>query len=145
MEPITLAAAAVGILAPFLGKIAEGGLARAGETLGDTVTEGLGNLHQAIRRRLGRDTYAQGILTGAEEQPDDPRRLAALEGVIAEAIERDPEFAASIGALLEEARAAGAQTIQVNDSGAVAGGNITITGTNVAARDLYLGGSRPTE
>jgi hypothetical protein len=42
--------------------------------------------------------------------------------------------------LVGEAQAAGTRIIQATDSGAVAGGDIHLTGGNIAGRDLTING-----
>lgn len=139
MDPVTLAAAAVGVLGPFLAKLGESGLTKAGEDLADAAGERLGALYTAIKSRFSGEAYQEAVLKGAEDKPDSPTRLGALEGVLAETLEADPDFAATVTRLLAEAQAAGVQAIQVSDSGAVAGGNIAMHGRYVSGRDLTIG------
>jgi hypothetical protein len=144
MDPATLATAAIGLLAPFLHKISDAGLTRAGESLTDTAVAKLSGLHQAIKQKVGKDPYDEALLRGVEDRPDNTTRLRTLESRLSEILDEDPEFAATVTRLLEEATAAGARTIQAADSGAVAGGNITMTGTHVAGRDMHIG-ERPSD
>jgi hypothetical protein len=127
MDPTTLAAAAVGLLGPFFTK--------AAENIADTATEKIGALYQAVKAKFHGDAYQQAVLQGAEERPESQARLSALEGLLAETLEQDPEFAATLIRLVEET-----QSIQVTDSGAVAGRDVTMRGTYVAGRDLHIGG-----
>lgn len=139
MDPMTLASAAVGMLGPFLAKLAESGMAKAGENMADAAGERLGALYNAVKSRFSGDTYQEAVLRGAEDRPDNPTRLNALEGVLAEVLEADPDFADTLSRLLDAAQAAGVQALRVSDSGAVAGGDVTMRGTYVAGRDLHIG------
>jgi hypothetical protein len=139
MDPTMLAAAAMGLLGPFLNKISEGSLARAGETLADAAFDQLSKLHQAIKQRFCEDPYDEALLRGVADRPDSTTRLRTLEGRLGELLEEDPEFAATVARLLDEAETAGARTIQAVDSGAVAGGNVTMDGTYIAGRDMHIG------
>lgn len=137
MDPVTLASTAIGLLGPLLGKIGEGGLARIGESIADKSLEPLTRLYTGIKNRLRDDTYGTAVLAGAEERPESPARLGALESTLAELLATDPEFASLIEEMVTEAKSAGA--IQVSDSGAVAGGNVNLKGTYVAGRDMHIG------
>jgi hypothetical protein len=145
MDPATLAAATVGLLAPFLGKIGDAGLARVGDSLTAAATEHLGRLYQAIKKKLAGDPYHDAILRGAEERPDSQPRLSALEGILSGSLAEDPGFAAAVAGLFDQATAAGARTIQVTGSGAVAGGDASMTGRYVAGRDMRIGRETPDE
>ncbi|MEU9023624.1 hypothetical protein [Actinomadura sp. NPDC048394] len=139
MEPVTLAAAAVGALVPYLGQIAGGGLARLGEAASDGASQRIAELYKAIRGRIAGAHYEEAVLDGAEAQPDNEGRRTALQNVIAELIEADPDFATRLERLVEELKAVDARHLQVADSGAVAGGDFHQSGTYVAGRDLRIG------
>ncbi|HEU5027148.1 MAG TPA: hypothetical protein VFV01_19680 [Spirillospora sp.] len=139
MEPVTLAAAAVGALVPYLGQMAEGGLARLGEAASDGVSQRIAELYRTIRGRIAGARYEETILEGAEAQPENEGRRAALQNVLTELIDADPEFATRLERLVEELKAVEARHLQVADSGAVAGNDLHQTGTYVAGRDLRIG------
>ena len=139
MDPITLAAATVGVLAPYLGQIAGGGLARIGEVVTDGAGHRVAELYRAVRDRVTGSTYEEAVLDGAEAQPENEGRVSALQNVLAELIESDADFAASLESLVQQAQEAGARRLQVTDSGAVAGGDVNQAGTYVAGRDMHIG------
>lgn len=123
MEPVTLAAAAVALLGPYLGKL--------GENAGDATSGAARRLYEALKARFRDDAYAEPILEGAVQRPDSKARLAALEGVIAEVAEEDPAFAAEIGGHVGSVQS-------VVDSGAVAGRDLAINARYAAGRDLHI-------
>lgn len=130
MDP-DLAATAVGL-------IVTGVFTRVGEQLGDVAGQKVRELYQAIKSGLSRDPYYAAALERAEESPRDARRVRHLEDAVAESMESDPEFGALIERLVRAARDAGVRVIQATDSGAVAGGDIQLSGGNVAGRDLHI-------
>ncbi|GAB3670668.1 hypothetical protein GCM10027589_39250 [Actinocorallia lasiicapitis] len=132
MEPITLAAAAVTALAPYLGQIAGGSLARIGEAASDGAAQRVTELYRTIRGRVTGHPYEEATLDRAEAEPDSESRLAALRGVLTELLESDPAFARELAPLITH-------HLQVADSGAVAGNDFHQTGTYVAGRDLHIG------
>ncbi|MDX6740847.1 hypothetical protein [Actinocorallia sp. A-T 12471] len=138
MEPVTLAAAAVGILAPYLGQIAGGGLARIGETATDRASQRVTDLYRAIRARVTGQPYEEAILDGAEAQPDSEARRTTLQNALAELLAADPDFAATLTPLVNAAKAEGPRHVQASQSGAVAGGDVHQSGTYVAGRDLHI-------
>jgi hypothetical protein len=139
MDPATLASTAIGLLGPLLGKVGEGGLARIGESITDKALEPLSRLYTGVKNRLQGDPYGKAVLAGAEERPGSQARLGALESTLAELLTADPGFATLIEGLVTEAKAAGAT--HINDSGAVAGGDVNIRGTYAAGRDMHIGSS----
>lgn len=96
MEPVTLAAAAVGTLVPYLGQLAGGGLARLGEAAAEGVSQHIVEMYRAIRSRITGAPYEEAVLDNAEAQPDNEGRRAALQNVLAELLSADPDFAARL-------------------------------------------------
>lgn len=137
MDPTMLAGTAVGLLTPILGKIGEGGLTRIGEAVTEKGLEPLTRLYIGIKERLRGDAYAETVLAGAVQRPDSQARLGALEATLAELLAADPDFTATLERLVGEAKTV--STIHAEDSGAVAGGNMNISGTYVAGRDMHVG------
>jgi hypothetical protein len=119
--------------------IASGALTHAGEQVGDAAGRKVRELYQAVKSKLARDPYHAAALERVEESPDDARRVRHLEDAVAESMESDPSFGLLVERLVREA--AGLRVIQATDSGAVAGGDIRLTGDNVAGRDLHIGGA----
>jgi hypothetical protein len=137
MDPVTLAAAAMAIIRPFLGKFTDAATSKAADAAADAVGSGAQELYQAVRRRMTGDNYHLAVLQGAEDQPGSEDRIETLSRTLAAIIKADPGFAAEIANLAGHS----AQEITVTDSGAVAGRDVNITATNAAARDLIIGGS----
>lgn len=136
MDPVTLAAAALAVLRPLLGKFTDAAASKAADKAVDGAGSGAAALYRAVRRRMGGEPYHEAILQGAEDQPDDEDRVDTLGRTLAAILKADPDFADAIADLVRQAPA---QNINVTDSGAVAGGNVTISGTNAAGRDLIIG------
>jgi hypothetical protein len=141
VDPITLTAAALGLLTPYLAKTGEGFATRAGAILADKAAA----LYQALKDKFKDDPYAEQTLARVEEKPESEERQAALKGVLAEKIEDDPDFAGTVRRLVEEAEAAKPGSVTQNVSGdrnVVAGRDIT--GSNISTGDRYEA-SRPDE
>ena len=139
VEPVTTITA-VSLLAACLG----GALEKAGEQSESGLVKATGaavsRIHEAIRHPLAGDSYHAQTLQRFEQRPEDDRRQRALQGVLDEIADEDPEFAQRLADLVAEARKAGGQSIQITDSGVVAiGGNVIQHGQNLAGRDLTIG------
>lgn len=94
MDPLTLAA----IAAPFLAKGAEAFSKSAGDKLGGKV----GELCQAVVNKFKGDSDAEETLALAQKKPDSKGRQSALEEVLAEKLEADPDFASKVQRLVDE-------------------------------------------
>ena len=98
---IELAAAAVGLLAPYL---AEGGK-EAAKTVGKETTEAGIKLLGWMREKLtGR---AKEALTELEEKPDSQLNQDDLRTQLAKLLEKQPDLIPQVQALLSEARPQG--------------------------------------
>jgi hypothetical protein len=140
MDPVTLAAAAVGLLAPFLRSIGDTVAGEASETLSDAAVPVVKRLFKALKERLVPGSYSGNQLDGVEEKPDSATRRQALRDALAEEIAADPAFAAEVEALVTEADAAGGVQVTATDAGVVAGGDVHQRGRYVAGRDMTIGG-----
>lgn len=138
IEPVSLAAAAVSLLAPFLqrlgGRVAED----ASDALADAALPVVKRLYQTVKARLLPGSYAGNQLEGVEKRPDSEGRQQALRTALAEELAADPELAAQVERLVSEAQAAGVQVI-ASDAGVVAGRDVHQRGQYVAGRDLHIG------
>lgn len=146
MDPLTLAV----IAAPFLAKGAEAFSKSAGEKLSAKV----GELCQAVIDKFRGDSDAEETLALAQKRPDSKGRQSALEEILAEKLEADPDFAAKVQRLIDELGKDGTRTafdqrgqilqgLQTNIDGSVQGpvlsGNFdgpVATGTGGEAVDL---------
>jgi hypothetical protein len=88
MDPLSLAA----IAAPFVAKGAEAFSNAAGDKLGAKV----GELCQAVIDKFKGDSDAEETLSLAQKKPDSKGRQSALEEVLAEKLDADPDFAAKV-------------------------------------------------
>jgi hypothetical protein len=137
MEPVTLAAVAVGLLIGFFKKAGETVADQAGEAVGQATAGAVGRLYQRLRARFADDEYDSAVLRGIEERPDSEARRRSLEGTLAERLQEDPEFAAELQRLVDEAENSGAVSVKATDSGITAGGDVAVhAGGDVAGRDM---------
>lgn len=93
MDILSIAAVA----APYVAKGAEALVKTAGEKLGGVV----GDLCQSVANKIKGDSFAEQTLAGAREKPDSKARQGALQAVLAEKMEEDPDFAKTIQGLVE--------------------------------------------
>ncbi len=93
MDILSIAAVA----APYVAKGAEALVKTAGEKLGAVV----GDLCQSVADKFKGDSYAEQTLARAQEKPESKARQAALQEVLAEKMEVDPDFAKTILGLVE--------------------------------------------
>jgi hypothetical protein len=93
LDPVSIAA----IAAPYLAKGAEALAKTAGEKIGGIV----GDLAQSVADKFKGDSFAEQTLSGAQEKPDSKARQGALQAVLAEKIEGDPDFAMTIQRLVD--------------------------------------------
>lgn len=131
MDPITLGAAAVTLLGPYLAQ-AGGSFA---EKVGEKLAEKVGGIFQAIKQKFTGDSYAEQTLTRFSEQTEAQPRKSALQGVLVEKMQEDPEFLKLLQNMIEEAKEAeGGQIITQGSRNIVVGGdasgNTMITGDN---------------
>ncbi|MDQ4069098.1 MAG: hypothetical protein M3203_06465 [Actinomycetota bacterium] len=139
MDPVSLAAAAVGLLAPFLQRIGEKTAEEVSETLSEETVPALKRLFNALKDRLRPGSYAGNQLEGVEERPDSGPRQQALRDALVEQFEADPAFAAEVESLVKEAQAtAGVQVITATDAGAIAGRDVRQQGHYVSGRDITI-------
>ena len=135
MDPVMLAAAAMAVIRPLLGKFADSATSKAAEAATNAVGSGATALYQAVRKRMARDGYNEAILQGAEDQPDSEDRVETLTRTLAAILKTDPDFATAIADLVGQT----GQNITVTDSGAMAGRDVNITAAYAAGRDLAIG------
>jgi hypothetical protein len=94
MDPMSLAALA----APIVIKGAEAFSNAAGEKLGGKV----GDMCQAVINKFKGDSDAEETLALAQKKPESKGRRGALEEVLAEKMEADPDFAEKLRMLVDE-------------------------------------------
>jgi hypothetical protein len=140
MEPLS-----TGLVLSWLARYA-GHLVGIGQkSLDDALVGRMGDLWNAIAGRFGRNPSAEDSLERLRQQPDNPRRQAAVEDHLEDAL-ADGGFADEVRRLLANLERPGAiSDTHVSDSGAVAvGGSVTIhAGQFAAGRDLVIPAGAP--
>ena len=139
MEPLSLAAVAVGLLVPYFkqaaGKLAE----RVGEGIADAALPKVKALYERVRSKLAPDSYQSALLGGVEAEPDDANRQEILKAELGKILADDRKFAEDVMRLVDEAEKSGAVRIAATNSGVVAGRDANLSGRYVAGRDLKIG------
>ena len=97
MEPVTtIAAAAVGILTPYVAKAGE----EFAKAAGKEVYEKAKKLFTYVKAKFSGNEDAAATLNLYEKKPE--RYEAALKGLLVEELEKDSKFAAELSAQLRE-------------------------------------------
>ena len=141
MDPLSLAAVAVGLLVPLFRQTADKLAERAGEAIADAALPKLKALYDRVRAKLAPGSYQAVLLDGVETEPDDPARQEVLKAELAKLLRQDRQFAADLERLVgeAEAEAAGGARITATDTGVVAGRDAHLRGQYVAGRDMTVG------
>ncbi|HEX8653319.1 MAG TPA: hypothetical protein VF708_21065 [Pyrinomonadaceae bacterium] len=95
--------------------------------------------YQAIKKKFTGDPEAEQVLALAEVKPESGARQATLQEVLVDKMQADQEFAATVGRLIQEAKAADHRNVVAWGEGSVAIGgdatdNIIITGDDNRVR-----------
>ena len=128
-------------MAAFLGRAYE----RIGGDLSEALLDRLERLYGRVKARLAGHREGEHALHELELAPGDERARAALAARLAELARSDQAFAAALTQLVQQAQEAGGidlrlTRINVRDAGIVAPqGEVRISGTYVAGRDLSIG------
>jgi hypothetical protein len=141
---VTLAGAAVGLLAPYVGRFLQSGAERVGEDFGDALVGRLKELFSAVKRRVKGESYAEGALERFEGEPDSELRRTVLQDALAEIVRSDSVFAEQFEKLVKAAaHASGSSVEQIAiGGGAVAGRDFVQNAQFAAGRDQVFGASR---
>jgi hypothetical protein len=140
VDPLSLAAAAVGLLVPLFRATADKFAERAGEVIADAALPKVKALYERVRARCVPGSYQGALLDGVEAEPDDPGRQEILKAELAKLLAQDKKFATDLQHLIDEAEQAGGVRVTATDAGAVAGRDVNQRGRYVAGRDLRIGG-----
>jgi len=102
MDPASLGAMAVSILAPYLSQAGS----TAAQKIGAALPGEIEHLLDAVRKRFGAepDPYATQTLARLEQQPAAAPRQRALADVLAEKAEADPAFRTELERLVDGVR-----------------------------------------
>lgn len=128
IDPLTLAA----IAAPFLAEGAEAFSKSAGEKLGAKV----GELCQEVADKFRDDSDAEVTLALAQKRPDSKGRQGALEEILKEKLEDDPDFAARVQRLVDELEKGGGSGTAFDQRGQTVHGSQTDIAGNVSGNVL---------
>jgi hypothetical protein len=128
MEPISLATVVVGSLTTLGTSLATGAAQR--------VLSGLDRVAQLVRDRLSGDAASLDLVEEVIAAPTESSQ-ERLTLRLAQQFIQDPEFGEALEQALEEAGTG--STIQAQDAGVVAGGDVRMKGKYVAGRDLSIG------
>jgi hypothetical protein len=134
MDPATLAASAVSLMAGYLSRNKD----KLADKAGDAVVGGLERLYHWVADRFRRQAPTASALDGLEQTPDDARKQGAVEFALAQLIDQDAEFARQLAELVTTVEQAGGGSVHISDSGAVSFGEQRISGKYVAGRDLRI-------
>jgi hypothetical protein len=139
VDPVSLATAAVSLLAAFFkqttGKLTE----RASEAIAESAVLKAKGLHERMLAKLAPGTYQRAILDGVQAEPDDPQRQAVLKAELTKLIARDQPFASELAELVAQVEQAGGIRATATDTGVVAGRDANLSGHYVAGRDMQVG------
>ena len=143
-DPSTLASQALPLLVIYLRHVGGRLVDHVAGDLDDMVLGKLTAIYERVKAKVTGESFAGQALERLEQEPENARRQGAFEDALAELVDRDPSFAASLAGLLEAAhRAAGPTLTRIEQSGATSiHGDVTLEGTNVAGRDLHVGEQR---
>jgi hypothetical protein len=131
MDPIS-ASVVVGLLVKYAEHLAD----PAAKVLDDATNAVVGKVWNAVRAKFADDQHATSSLDRVSDEPDNPLRQAAVEGYIEEMMGADHEFAVELAQLAQPVLNT-TVTASVHNSGAVAaGGEVNISGTFAAGRDM---------
>jgi hypothetical protein len=141
MDPITLAGAAVSLLAPYLEQLAGKVIDKAGDQLAEGALPAVKRVYEAVKTRLRPGSYAGNQLQGVEEKPGSEGRRQALQSALAEILEEDKEFAAELERLVTQARHAAGWHAEVGkvEGTAAFGGDVNQEAEYLAGRDMLSG------
>ena len=143
VEPVSIATAAVALLAPYLGRLVDRVAQQTTDAIADSALPAVKRLYAAMKAKLRPGTYAGSQLQGLEERPESEGRQQALRTALVEEMSGDPSFAAELERLVQEAWEAGGVQISGTDTGAIAGRDVIQRGQYVAGRDMEIGGPPP--
>lgn len=140
MDPLTLAATAVSMIAAYFARVGDSAAEKIGADLAGSLGERLGQLYERIKTKVSGDRFAEPTLERLEQQPDSGLRQAALAEILAELVTTDASFADDLSRLISASRAASDATLtQIADAGAVAlRGTVNMRGMYVAGRDMTI-------
>ena len=135
MDPATIAASLVNLLAPFLHGFVSGvsnAAEEAGEQAASKIRDFAASVWRKLHSKLEQRPTAMEAASKVAEDPEDPDWQAALRAQLKLLLEEDPAFGKEIAKALEDALKAGVIAdvviygdVQADHGGVVAGRDIT--------------------
>jgi hypothetical protein len=140
MEPISVAAAVVALLVPYLRHMGDRAADNMGDALGEAAMVKLAGLYRQVKARMASQPVAARALEDLEQRPSDDHCRVVFQGALADLMRSEPAFARALRRLVDDSARVGSPALaRIADSGAVTlRGDITIRGQNVAGRDLTI-------
>lgn len=127
MDPVSLAAAITGFLAPVLPYLLKGGEKAAeevGKKFGSAVWDKATTLWARLRPRLKANPAAQEAIQEMAKAPEDQAAQGALNLQVRKILSEDSALAEEVARWLEEAKRAGVITIAAGDRSVALGGPV---------------------
>jgi len=141
MDPATLAAAALTVLAPYLVKMGE----KVAEKIGEAMPDNAGKLWTTLAGKLGSRPAAATAIQDLAQDPKDEDNQAAFRKELRKALAEDPQFLVEMTGLLDKAQqesqsinksaVAGAGGTAINAGGSIVTGNNNIVGNHNSVND----------
>jgi hypothetical protein len=133
VDPIS-ASVVVGLLAQYAKHLA----GVSSSAVDEQLKKGISALWTTVTRQLRREPTSAATLDRMMAEPDNPRRRAAVEDHLEEALRDDPAFRSDVANALRAVPSAHV-TAHVENSGAVVtGGTLSISGHLAAGRDVVV-------
>jgi len=136
MDPVTIAATAVSLLSPYLGKLAGKAGEKLAEAAGNAAWKTTAELYASLKARFAGDHCAEGALQDLEQTPDDEDRQAAVRSQLKKLLAAEPEFARQLLDLLKAADEAGADAVFSTN---IHGNIENFAQINTVHGDFYMG------
>src|SRR5260370_19299219 len=105
----TIAAGTIAVLGPYFAEAGKGFAKKAGESLAEKA----GSLYGIVKAKFASDSDAQQALAVFESKPESPGRVLTLKEVLTEKMNGDPDFAAAVNKLVEEAKRSDSRSVIV--------------------------------
>ena len=129
MDPVTIAAAAVAALSPYLAKAGE----KIADAAGEAAWKKVGDLYDSLKHKFAGKPAAQGALEDLVKDPTDADTQAALRKELKKLLAEDGDMLNELSAMLDQAKLSG---VSFNNHIAGNVGSITQIGN---AGDVHIG------
>jgi hypothetical protein len=133
MDPVTIAAATVAALSPYLAKAGE----KIAGAAGDAAWKQAGSLYERLKQKFVGKPAAQAALDDLEQAPADADTQAALRKELKKLLAEDGDLLRELSAALGQMKTAG---VSFNNQIAGNVGSLTQIGN---AGDVHIGGGKP--